>query len=648
MNGISKRQKEIILFLLNNSGYVTISTIAERFNVSNRTVRNDLACIEHFLRRNNFLLESKTNNGIRIVRVGKNVDDLRIILEGGLENDFDYQDRFFYVLMRCLIGSEVTYNQLADEMQVSKQTVVNHFPEVEDVLENNGIKVIKKPGKGIIIEGKEDSIRDCFRSTLYSEYVGTSLADKIRTLDILENYCCTAGHIMKLLSENKGIKFTQKDKTLILIAYIIFRCATGKQAEDNENLRKFSGTAIYDCLKGIKELADLTESDLLYLTGVVISDGMFDLSENTIVSAKDIEDAEEITEYLLNKLQETQLIDMHNKRAFVAGLRNHLASAICRLKNGILVNNELIEQIKYRIPLMYEFTKKQLLQCEGSYGLEFNENEIAYIAMYLTSAYEDSLREEFNFKVLLVCSFGVTTGAILKSRIMQSVPECNAIGPLNIKEAKEYLQNHQVDLVVSTVDFHDDEVKSIVVGALLSIEDISLIKERLLQISYDHMCSKFLNSYKETQPETKLYISDTIDKNRINIVENVSSWQQAIKMASEPLIADGSLEMRYVEAMIEAVVEYGNYMVLVPEIAFVHAGINDGINRECSSILISKAPILFGVKNPKLIRSVVVMGIKDKKSTSLLNNVYILEKKENRCLLKKENLTVEDVLKMHV
>ena len=48
-----------------------------------------------------------------------------------------------------------------------------------------------------------------------------------------------------------------------------------------------------------------------------------------------------------------------------------------------------------------------------------------------------------------------------------------------------------------------------------------------------------------------------------------------------------------------------------------------------------------------MIRAIVVMGIKDKNSTALLSNVYILEDSNNQKLLKDENLTVEDVLNMH-
>ncbi len=646
MTDITKRQKDIIKFLLNKEEFVTVQTIADKFNVSSRTIRNDLAQLEPFLRENCCNLQSKTNNGVRLIF---NDDSKKLISILNLDSNdqLDYQDRFFYMLLRCLISFDLTYGLLAEELQVSKQTVISQFPSVIDVLESNSINVIKTPGKGIIFSGSESSIRNCFRSSLYSTTLSQEVLNKIKNNKDLLIYQSSVDQIINDLKQEKGVKFAQEEKTAILIAFTIYRSENKHHSENRKHLLKFSNSTIYEYLKNREDLVELDDNDKLYLTGVIISDGMFDSSTNAIASLKDIEDASEITEYLLQKLLQIRSIDMSQKEDFVKGLKTHLSSAICRLRSGIKVNNELLDQIKYRIPLMYEFTKKQLLKCESKYDLEFNESEIAYIAIYLTSAFEDSLREEFNFKVLLVCSFGVTTSAILRSRITQSMPEYNVIGPLNIKDAREYLRDNKVDLIVSTVDFQYEGIKTIVVGALLSIEDISVIKEYLLQTSYDDMCSKFLNSYKEIKEPTVQYISDTVDKDKINIVDKVDSWQQAIALASEPLIKDGSLESRYVDAMISAVIEFGTYMVLVPEVAFVHAGVDNGINKECSSILISKTPFSFGDKNPKTIRAIVVMGIKDKNSTALLNNVYILEDVNNQKLLKEESLTVEDVLNMH-
>lgn len=87
-------------------------------------------------------------------------------------------------------------------------------------------------------------------------------------------------------------------------------------------------------------------------------------------------------------------------------------------------------------------------------------------------------------------------------------------------------------------------------------------------------------------------------------------------------------------------------MVLVEETAFVHAGTNDGIMKDCISFLNLKKPIIFGNINPKLVRNIIVLGIKDRENKDFLNIVNILEKKENLNLLKGD-ITINQILDMH-
>ena len=62
----NKRILEIIRILLQQRNYITIREIAELLNVSNKTIRNDLALAEHYLAEYHLSLRKKTGTGIRI------------------------------------------------------------------------------------------------------------------------------------------------------------------------------------------------------------------------------------------------------------------------------------------------------------------------------------------------------------------------------------------------------------------------------------------------------------------------------------------------------------------------------------------------------------------------------------------------------
>ena len=62
----NKRILEIIRILLQQQGYITIREIAALLNVSNKTIRNDLALTEGYLDEYHLSLHKKTGTGIRI------------------------------------------------------------------------------------------------------------------------------------------------------------------------------------------------------------------------------------------------------------------------------------------------------------------------------------------------------------------------------------------------------------------------------------------------------------------------------------------------------------------------------------------------------------------------------------------------------
>lgn len=46
--------------------------------------------------------------------------------------------------------------------------------------------------------------------------------------------------------------------------------------------------------------------------------------------------------------------------------------------------------------------------------------------------------------------------------------------------------------------------------------------------------------------------------------------------------------------MIQAVNEFGTYMVITPKVAYVHAGKDDGVNKNCVSLLLLENEIPLG------------------------------------------------------
>ena len=107
------------------------------------------------------------------------------------------------------------------------------------------------------------------------------------------------------------------------------------------------------------------------------------------------------------------------------------------------------------MPVLYAFTAKKLNKMEKKYGVEFDDSEISFITMYLATIYEENNhRKELN--ILLVCSYGIASSGILKSRLISKIPGINIIGPMEVNKYKDYIKNNNVDMIITTINIDFD------------------------------------------------------------------------------------------------------------------------------------------------------------------------------------------------
>lgn len=66
-------------------------------------------------------------------------------------------------------------------------------------------------------------------------------------------------------------------------------------------------------------------------------------------------------------------------------------------------------------------------------------------------------------------------------------------------------------------------------------------------------------------------LKEIVDHKRYCFHKRCASWEEAIAFSCEPLLRDGSIDERYVQAIIACVHKYGPYIVIAPDIAMPHA-----------------------------------------------------------------------------
>lgn len=108
-------------------------------------------------------------------------------------------------------------------------------------------------------------------------------------------------------------------------------------------------------------------------------------------------------------------------------------------------------------------------------------------------------------------------------------------------------------------------------------------------------------------------MEEIVSKSNIQIHQNASDWQQAIRIAGKSLIDNGAVKTAQIDKMIQAVKDLGPYIVLMPYFALAHAAPGDDVISDDISIAIFDNDIYFGSENDP-VRIVMCLACTDGKS----------------------------------
>ncbi|MEQ5203806.1 PTS sugar transporter subunit IIA [Providencia rettgeri] len=109
-------------------------------------------------------------------------------------------------------------------------------------------------------------------------------------------------------------------------------------------------------------------------------------------------------------------------------------------------------------------------------------------------------------------------------------------------------------------------------------------------------------------------LTTLLTPNVIQVVDRASDWQEAIKIACNPLINNKLIEPRYVDAIIQSHEKIGPYYVLGPGIAMPHARPEDGVNQLSLGLTVLKQGVEFGSEGNDPIKLLIVLAATDSNS----------------------------------
>ncbi len=159
MKTVKKRTVSIIHELIGNEELMTLSELAEKFEVSQRSIRNDLKLINELLKEMD--LGKIRLVGGRIICPSSFGQVLKAVPKDDLYTYKLSQEERIEIAASFLINTVeyITMSVIADNLVVSRSTVINDLSKIKAYIGQGNLKVLSHPNKGLRVEGKESDKR---------------------------------------------------------------------------------------------------------------------------------------------------------------------------------------------------------------------------------------------------------------------------------------------------------------------------------------------------------------------------------------------------------------------------------------------------------------------------------------------------------
>lgn len=481
---MKERELELLNYLIMNRQLVSKKELADRFNVSVSTIRDEIKTLNVYLKSYDIEIISVRGSGVKLEGEDEKIHS---IFEEVNLNKNSGLDRCYYIAYNLLIyqNAYVKINELADQFYLSQSAIRSDLDKLSKILEKEQIILEFNRNKGVRLNGNEKSLRN---------FLSKILAQQSNILDpygFKSNYKTIQDHIISICELdiepiNRYLKRTlnriglslsnNSFNTLLLhITISIIRIRQGNLLNINDE-QVINFEPIY---QEIKLLCDKLEKTY----GVYFSKSEIYLIYQYVISSNDLLGGQEIYENktiretcvklaaeIVQIVEDIRNIKIDNQN-IVDNLVVHLIPLSNRVSNSVILKNPLLEQIKKEYSDAFGISWMCNSLFKKYFGKVLQEDELAYLAIHIEAMIE---HEEPLIKTIIVCSQGIGVSQLLASKIQKAFHKIKIVDVIAEDCINKYDSNY-IDLCISTFPVETD-MNRVIVNPLLFQQDYTKIQ----------------------------------------------------------------------------------------------------------------------------------------------------------------------------
>ena len=506
---MEQRTRDILRLLLQEKTFITTSDLATKLAVSSKTISRQLPKVEEVLNAVGLQLEKKSGAGILITGSEVKRYALAKQLKSNQKIEYTPSERRSIIISKLLASREsIKLFALSSAVHVTDSTISNDLDKLEPYFREQGLKLLRKPGLGVSLLGDERDLRRAIVRYIYEHVGEENLLNLMR--DNLPEENMSVAQVSKFLLElieagewrrlEQMIRVTENelgcklsDNAFIgLAVHLSLAIRRIKNHEaikfDEENCPRLNESHEHKAAEKLAEKIssvfeiDVPESEICYIAMHIIgARSRYSSASLGTISMMDNYRIVKLARQIMKHAAKITGRDIDKNQSLLAGLVNHLAPTISRLKMDMDIRNPLLNEIREHYPELMALTRKCVGELEKEIEKTLPEAEIAYLAMHLGAALSDS--EKFLHavhRVVVACPTGMGTSRLLASRLRATFPTLKIVDEITILEINsEYVAAKDFEFIISTVPIPRAERPVLVVSAALLDDDIKKIEAEL-------------------------------------------------------------------------------------------------------------------------------------------------------------------------
>ena len=538
-----------------NNELVTSKALAASTGMSERSVKTYLKEVADFCEQNSMTLDRKPGKGMKPcfsdAQIGKILD-----VAGRKSAAVSQKKRQNYISYILLSGWDTyTYALFSEELNVSKNVIMDDINELDAELLLFGIKVHRTAGYGIYATGSELDIRKAMR-----HFCRYPISDKqvIKTDDhrlsrraaevIANNFrsvnLSMAVDMIHHVERRFDIIFTDYTFQMLAeyIAIALFRVDVEKELKPDEldlsNQKNRFIMAEHEHMA--KEAASflerhhgisLAQPEIMYLAM------LFSCAEGQNRVVMSCEEALSIEDEMIVYLSNLLAANLIENALLRESMRSFLPGSIARTHFGIEIDNPFLSDITQSYASLFTVCFTVSRYYEKYTGAMPSENEIAFIALQVGGALH---RNPMTVRAVLIGAAGYATGSIIAGKIENRVPDVRIVSILS-SDRIEHIDEYDCDLILSTIDTQADihkDMRFLYVSPLISAQDEKNIRNK---------CFELMTSQSAEVSEFSHMLSEEF----IIFEKKAKNRKDVLKRACQLLINKGIVQSEFARDVLE-------------------------------------------------------------------------------------------------